>query len=75
MENYRIIKETKKNGDQRFYVQKRFLWFFWRYEYMNQNAKAGWINLEYAEQQIQDNILSEQRKKGEKIVKKEIITF
>lgn len=28
---YRIVKKTKSNGTERFYVQKRFLGLFWIY--------------------------------------------
>jgi len=58
---YRIVIETEASGKEWYYVQKRFLTYFWRYLRevgdMSMCAyKIGWNTLEEAEQHIQSEV-------------------
>lgn len=75
--DYRIIIETQKNGKQWFYVQKRYLLYFWLYlrevrDISMYAYKIGWNTLEEAEQHIQNNVNWEHAQKQTKIIKREI---
>ena len=75
--DYRIIIETQRDGKQWFYVQKRYLLYFWRYlrevrDITMYAYKIGWNTLEEAEQHIQFEVNYKYAQSQKKIVKREI---
>ena len=75
--DYRIIIETQRDGKQWFYVQKRYLLYFWRYlrevRDMSMYAyKIGWNTLEEAEQHIQNDVNWEYAQSQKKVAKREV---
>jgi len=75
---YRIIIETEASGKKWYSVQKKYLFYFWRYSRevidMSMYAhKICWHTLEEAEAHIQSDIDSEYKKNQKKIIKREYI--
>jgi hypothetical protein len=74
---YRIVIETQKDGKQWFYVQKRYLLYFWRYlrevrDISGYAYKIGWNTLEEAEQHIQNDVNWEYAQSQKKVAKREV---
>lgn len=66
--DYRIVIETEASGKKWYYVQRRYLLYFWRYL----NA-IGWHSLEEAEANIQSDVNIRYANDQKKIVKREYI--
>jgi len=78
--NYRIIIEIEASGKKWYYVQYRYLLFFWRYYTAIRDIsmyayKIGWETLEEAEQHIQREIDYEYAQERRKIVKREVFAY
>lgn len=78
--NYRIIIEIEASGKKWYYVQYRYLLFFWRYYTAIRDIsmyayKIGWETLEEAEQHIQREIDYEYAQEQRKIVKREVFAY
>lgn len=78
--NYRIIIEIEASGKKWYYVQYRYLLFFWRYYTVIRDIsmyayKIGWETLEEAEQHIQREIDYKYAQEQGKIVKREVLTY
>jgi len=76
--DYRIIVETEKSGKKKYYVQKRFLWYFWAYlrECMDITMCRYIIyftTLEDAEQRIQSEVNDAYERSQSKVIKREIL--
>ena len=74
---HRIIIETEKSGKKWYYVQKRFLTYFWRYLYIVRDMsmslyRVGFSTLEEAKEYIQYLIDDDYKEQQRKIVKREI---
>lgn len=74
---YRIVVKTEISGKKWYYVQKRFLTFFWIYlcevRNMSMSLKSvGFSTLEEAKEFIQFNVDNDYKEQQQKIVKKEI---
>lgn len=75
---YRIIKETERSGKNWYYVQKNFLFYFWRYlsEVRDMSITLYKIKIntkEEAEEYIRILIRSDIEKRGKKIISREVI--
>lgn len=78
MTQYRIIIETERSGKKWYYIQKRWLLYFWRFFYEIRDIgmktyRTGWNTLEEAELHIQYQVNQEYNKSQEKIIKREIL--
>ena len=74
---YRIVIKTELSGKKWYYVQKRFLTYFWIYlsEVRDMSmfiSPVGFLTLEEAEKYIQYDTDDDYYQKQQKIVKKEI---
>jgi hypothetical protein len=74
---YRIVIETEASGKKWYYVQKRFLTYFWRYlsEVRDMSMslyRVGFSTLEQAQKYLQYNIDNDYKKQQSKIIKREI---
>jgi hypothetical protein len=74
---YRIVIKTELSGKKWYYVQQRFLNFFWIYlseirDMSMSLSNVGFSTLEEAEKYIQYHIDYDYKKQQRKIVKKEI---
>lgn len=74
---YRIIIETEKSGKKWYYVQQRFLFFFWitltEVRDMSMSLqKLGFSTLEQAQEYLQYHVDSDYQKQQSKIIKREI---
>jgi len=80
MNKYRIVIETEASGKKWYYVQKRYLTFFWEYlsEVRDMSMCAyriGWNTLEEAEKHIESDINSIHTENQKKIVNREYISI
>ena len=78
--DYRIVIETEASGKKWYYVQKRYLIFFWDYlkeiKDMSMYAhKIGWNTLEEAEKHIESDINYIHAQNQKKIVNREYINY
>ena len=78
--DYRIVIETEASGKKWYYVQRRYLLYFWRYlceeRYTSMYAyKIGWPSLEEAEAHIQSDVNTRYENDQKKIVKREYIKY
>jgi len=76
--NYRVVIETEASGKKWYYVQKRFMWYFWRYLSESRDMslrayKIGWHCLHEAEAHIQSDVNYTYSQDQKKIVKREYI--
>jgi hypothetical protein len=76
--NYRIIAETEASGTKWYYVQKRYLSYFWCYvrevrDITMYKYKIGFKSIEEANLYIQADVNSEYAESQKKIVKRERI--
>jgi len=76
---YRIVIETEASGKKWYYVQKRFLTYFWRYlsevrDMSMSLCRVGFSTLEEAEEYLQYDVDSDYQKQQRKIIKREYIT-
>jgi len=75
---YRIVIETEASGKKWYYIQKRFLTYFWRYltevRGMSMSSyRVGFSTLEEAEKEIESDVNYEYKQSQKKIVKREYI--
>ena len=75
---YRIVIETEASSKKWYYVQKRFLTYFWRYlsEIRDMSMslhRVGFSTLEEAEEYLQYDVDSDYQKQQRKIIKREYI--
>jgi len=75
---YRIIIETEASGKKWYSVQKKHLFYFWRYLREVRDIgmyayKIYWLTLEEAEAHIQSDIDNEYKTNQKKIIKREYI--
>jgi len=80
MNKYRIVIETEASGKKWYYVQKRYLTFFWKYlsEVRDMSMCAHRIScntLEEAEMHIESDINFFYSQNQKKIVKREYISI
>ena len=75
---YRIIVETEASGKKWYSVQKKYLFYFWRY--LREVKDIGmyayriyWHTLEEAEAHIKSDVDNEYANNQKKIVKREYI--
>ena len=78
--DYRIVIETESSGKKWYYVQRRYLLFFWRYHREVRDIsmyayKKRWNTLEEAEQYIQSDVNYRYAQSQKKIVKHEVVRF
>lgn len=78
--NYRIEIITKADGDRIFYVQRRFLYFFWFYfteirDVSDIEFRIEFYSLEQAENFIDREVDRKEWLKTQRVVKKEYKTF
>lgn len=83
--DYRIVIETEASGKKWYYVQRRYLLYFWRYLREVRDIsmygaaththahKIGWHSLEEAEAHIQSDVNTRYENDQNKIVKREYI--
>lgn len=75
--DYRIVIETEASGKKWYYVQRRYLFYFWRYlsevRYTIYAYKIGWHSLEEAEAHIQSDVNTRYENEQKKIVKREYL--
>lgn len=75
--NYRIVIETEASGKKWYYVQRRYLLYFWRYLREQRDIsyayKIGWHSLEEAKAHIQSDVNTRYENDQKKIVKREYI--
>ena len=76
--DYRIVIETEASGKKWYYVQRRYLFYFWRYlregrDITMRAYKIGWPSLEDAEAHIQSDVNARYANDQKKIVKREYI--
>ena len=76
---YRIVIETEASGKKWYYVQKRFLTYFWQYlsevrDMSMRSYRVVFSTLEEAEKEIQSDVNYEYNQSQKKIVKREYIT-
>jgi len=76
---YRIVIETEASGKKWYYVQKRFLTYFWQYlsevrDMSMSLRRVGFSTLEEAEKEMQSDVNYEYNKNQKKIVKREYIS-
>jgi hypothetical protein len=76
--DYRIIIETEASGKKWYYVQRRYLVYFWRYlrevrDISMYAYKIGWHSLEEAEAHIQSDVNARYANDQKKIVKREYL--
>jgi len=74
---YRIIIETEKSGKKWYYVQQRFLFYFWMdlYEVRNMSMnleKISFSTLKEAQEYLQYHLDNDYQKQQSKIIKREI---
>jgi len=74
---YRIIIETELSGKKWYYIQKRFLIYFWSYlsevrDISMSLYRVGFSTLEEAKECIQYHIDDDYKEQQRKIIKKEI---
>jgi len=74
--DYRIIIETEASGKKWYYVQRRYLLYFWRYlrevrDISMYPYKIGWHTLEEADAHIQSDVNARYANDQKKIVKRE----
>ena len=74
---YRIVIETEASGKKWYYVQKRFLTYFWRYllEVRDMSVslyRIDFSTLEQAKEYLQYNVDNDYQKQQSKIIKREI---
>jgi len=74
---YRIIIETEKSGKKWYYVQQRFLFYFWisftEVRDMSMHLqKIGFSTLNQAQEYLQYHLDNDYQKQQSKIIKKEI---
>jgi hypothetical protein len=75
---YRIIIETEASGKKLYSVQKKHLFYFWRYFREIRDIgmyayKKYWLTLEEAEEHIQSDINNDYETNQKKIIKREYI--
>jgi hypothetical protein len=75
---YRIVIETEASGKKWYYIQKRFLTYFWRYltevrDMSMSSYRVGFSTLEEAEKEIESDVNYEYKQSQKKIVKREYI--
>ena len=75
---YRIVIETEASGKKWYYVQKRFLTYFWQYlsevrDMSMSLRRVGFSTLEEAEEYLQYDVSSDYREQQSRIVKREYI--
>jgi CRISPR/Cas system-associated protein Cas10 (large subunit of type III CRISPR-Cas system) len=75
---YRIVIETEASGKKWYYIQKRFLTYFWRYltevrDMSMSSYRVGFSTLEEAEKEIESDMNYEYKQNQKKIVKREYI--
>jgi hypothetical protein len=73
---YRIVIETEASGKKWYYVQKRFLNYFWRYlsevrDISMSLYRVGFSTLEEAEEYLQFDVDNDYQKQQRKIIKQE----
>jgi len=76
--DYRIVIETEVSGKKWYYVQRRYLFYFWRYfrevrDISMYAYKISWRSLEEAEAHIQSDVNVRYANDQKKIVKREYI--
>ena len=76
--DYRIIIETEKSGKKWYFVQRRFLLFFWLYATEVRDIsmyayKMCWETLEEADEYIQADVNYRYAQSQKEIVKKEVL--
>ena len=74
---YRIVIETEASGKKWYYVQKRFLTFFWTYlsEVMDMSMslyRISFSNLEEAQKYLHYHKKNDYKNSQRKIIKREI---
>lgn len=75
---YRIVIETKLNREKDYYIQKKFLLYFWRYvreirDISMAAYRVRFDSLEEAEKHIQNLINYEYNRSQQKVVKREYL--
>ncbi len=75
---YRIIKEVQKNGKELFYVQKRGLFYFWRYVRQVQDItmysyRVTFTSLNDAENFVKEDVRYRHQKNQERVVRSEVV--
>jgi CRISPR/Cas system-associated protein Cas10 (large subunit of type III CRISPR-Cas system) len=75
---YRIVIETEASGKKWYYVQKRFLTYFWQYlsevrDMSMRSYRVVFSTLEEAEKEIQSDVKYYYNQSQKKIVKREYI--
>jgi hypothetical protein len=68
-DNYRIVVYTEKSGKQKYQVEQRFLWFFWRERMFKRESQAE------AEEVVQYLVKCEQEEIDNKIVDKQVLYY
>lgn len=76
--DYRIVVETEASGKKWYYVQRRYLFYFWRYlrnigDISMYAYKICWHSLEEAEAYIQLDVDARYANNQKRIVKREYI--
>jgi hypothetical protein len=74
---YRIIIETARSGDKKYYIQKRVMWYFWVYltevrDITMYNYRIFFYELKDAENHIQKMVDYEYERYQSKIIKREV---
>lgn len=74
---YRIIIETARSGDKKYYIQKRVMWYFWAYltevrDVTMYNYRIFFYELKDAENHIQKMVDYEYEKYQSKVIKREV---
>jgi len=75
--NYRIIIETTRSGQKYYYVQKRYLRYFWFYlsevrDVSMTRYRLKFDSLEKAESHIKKHVEFIHQRKQSKVIKREI---
>lgn len=76
--SFRVMIKTQRDGKKLYFIQKRFMWYFWIYlkeclDLTFYNYKIYYDNLEGAKERIQQEINNDYTKSQSKIVKREIV--
>ena len=74
---YRVIIETARSGDKKYYIQKRVMWYFWVYlteviDITMYNCRIFFYELKDAENHIQKMVDYEYEKYQSEIIKREV---
>ncbi len=67
--DYRLVIETEVSGKKWYYVQKRFMWYFWRYLHQ----ESGFSSTQEAEVHIQSDINNSYSQEQKRIIKREYV--